>query len=141
MRPIDALLARLEDPRPNGRDRWRCRCPSCGGTSKSALSVGVGDNEAVLIRCWKGCEVDEVVAALGLSLHDLFPPRDSSGSPFTRRRLLTAQQCLDVVAFECLLTWTAAVNLANGHALAADDLARLSVASERIQSLSTEVRA
>ena len=141
-RPIDLVLARLDNPRPSGRNRWRCVCPSCGG-NKSALSVGIGDDDAVLIRCWKGCDASAVVGSLGLQLHELFPPQLSGhgSAPMRRRGMLTAGQAMEVTAFECLLVWTAASNLANGHALTADDLDRLSVAAQRIQSLAAEVRA
>lgn len=139
-RPIDLILARLDNPRSSGRNRWRCVCPSCGG-NRSALSVGIGDDDVVLIRCWKGCDAAAVVGSLGLHLHDLFPPKlNGHGSaPMRRRGLLTADQALEVTAFECLLVWTAASNLANGHALTSDDLGRLSIASQRIQSLAQEV--
>ena len=134
------LLARLDDPRPTGKDRWRSRCPSCGG-NKSALSVGIGENDSVLLRCWKGCDVQAIVSALGLSLADLFPRFEGVGSPpLARRRLLSATQCVEVIAFECLLTWTAAWNLANGHALTPEDLGRLSTAAGRIQEMVREVR-
>ena len=139
-RPIDLVLARLPDAKPSGRDRWRSACPACGGNT-SALSVGIGNDEAVLIRCWKGCDAATVAGALGLQLHDLFP-QQLTGSPRLRRRsLLTAGQCLDVVSFECLLVSTAAFNLANGHALTMNDLERLSIAVGRIQALAAEVRA
>ena len=138
-RPIDLVLARLDSPRPSGHDRWRCACPSCGG-NKSALSVGVGNDDAVLIRCWKGCDAGDVVDALGLQLHELFPPNMNGSPPLKRRGMLTAGQALEVIAFECLLAWTAAFNLANGHALTAEDLGRLSIAVQRIQALAIEVR-
>ena len=142
MNPIDAVLNRLDNPKPTGRDRWRSACPACGG-NRSALSVGIGSDDAVLLRCWKGCDVEGVVHAMGLDLNDLFPPRatDHGVSPLKRRGMLTASQCLEVMNFECLLISTAAFNLANGHALTADDLQRLAVAGQRIQALISEVRA
>jgi hypothetical protein len=141
--PIDLVLSRLAPfkLRENGRDRWRACCPAHGGSNPSALSVGIGNDGAVLLRCWHGCTVDQVAGVLGLEMSDLFPPRESHGAPLKRRALLSAQQCLDVIAFECLLTWTAAFNLANGHALTPDDLQRLAVAGGRIQALAAEVRA
>ena len=138
-RPIDVVLSRLDDPKPNGRDRWRSRCPACGG-NKSALSVGIGNDDAVLIQCFKGCEVAAVVDAMGLRLQDLFPPKLTGSPPLQRRGMLTAGQALDVIARECLLTWTAAFNLANGHALTEMDLEQLMIASRRIQALALEVR-
>jgi hypothetical protein len=61
----------------------------------------------------------------------------------TNRRppAVTARQAIEVIEFECLLVWTAAFNLANGHALTADDLDRLTIAAARIQAVIDEVRA
>ena len=80
-RPIDAVLSRLDGfkLRENGRDRWRACCPAHGGKNASALSIGVGADEQVLLRCWHGCEVEQVAHALGLELSDLFPPKVSNG--------------------------------------------------------------
>ncbi len=141
--PIDIVLSRLAPfrLRENGRDRWRACCPAHGGSNPSALSVGIGDDGAVLFKCWHGCGADEVAGALGLDLADLFPSRESQSLPLRRRALLSAQQCLDVIAFETILVGTAAFNLANGHALTPDDLQRLGVACGRIQALAAEVRA
>lgn len=141
--PIDLVLSRLAPfkLRENGDGRWRACCPAHGGKNPSALSVGIGNAGAVLLKCWHGCSADEVAGALGLELTDLFPPGESHSAPQKRRALLSAQQCLDVVAFETMLVGTAAFNLANGHALTADDLQRLGAACARIQVLATEVRA
>lgn len=140
MRPIDAVLARLDDPRPNGKDRWRCRCPACGG-NRSALSIGIREDDALLMRCWKGCDVQSVVMALGLSLADLFPQNEVTYLPRSKRlRLMSPSQCIDVIEFECQVVWTAAWNLASGHCLTPDDLERLSTAAQRIQAMIDEVR-
>ena len=141
--PVDVVLSRLAPfkLRENGRDRWRACCPAHGGKNPGALSIAIADSGAVLLKCWHGCAANEVAGALGLELGDLFPPRESHGRPQKRRALPSAQQCLDVVAFESLLVGTAAFNLANGHALTPDDLQRLGVACGRFQALASEVRA
>ena len=141
--PIDAVLSRLAPfkLREHGRSRWRACCPAHGGSNPSALSIGIGGNDTVLLKCWHGCSADEVAGALGLDLSDLFPPREHRCGPTKKRSLLSAQQCLDVIAFETLMVGTAAFNLANGHALTPDDLQRLGVACGRIQALVAEVRA
>jgi hypothetical protein len=143
-RPIDLVLERLAPYRLRaaaGRDRWRACCPAHGGKNVSALSVGIGAEDQVLLRCWHGCEVEQVTHAIGLELSDLFPAKDSHAGKPRRIGLLTAGQCLDVIAFECTLVWTAAHNLANGHGLTAGDLERLSVAAARITGLVREARA
>lgn len=144
MNPVDTVLSRLENPKSSGRDRWRSVCPACGGTNKSALSVGLRDDDAVLIKCFKGCDVSQVLGAIGLEQADLFPRSDGPGSgrePLKRKMMVSARQAIDLIEFECVLVWTAAFNLANGHALSPEDLDRLGIAGRRIQAVIDEVRA
>lgn len=76
MRPVDKILDRLERVRATSGG-WSACCPAHDDRNPS-LSVKEGDNDAVLIHCFAGCEVADIVAALGLQLSDLFPPKDSS---------------------------------------------------------------
>jgi putative DNA primase/helicase len=81
--PIDTILDRLErggyDPRPAGTGKWESRCPAHKGEKRRNLSVNVGADGTVLLHCHhideagQSCSVKEVVAALGIELHDLFP--------------------------------------------------------------------
>lgn len=136
---IDTLLARLDDPKPNGRDRWRCACPVCGGRNRSTLSIGVGDTGAVLLRCWKeGCSPEQIAHAVGLELEDLFPPRETHGAPLKRRRLITAGQALEVLDSEATLLVLCASDMAKGEAVDRD---RLLTAAARIAMIRDEVRA
>lgn len=63
------LLSRLESVRQSGRG-WRGRCPAHDDRNPS-LSIHAGEH-GVLIRCWAGCELTSIVAALGLAVRDLF---------------------------------------------------------------------
>ena len=76
MGPTDRLLARLRahngrEPARSG-DGWTARCPAHDDDAPS-LSVGEGRDGRALVKCHAGCEPAAVVAALGLSLPDLFP--------------------------------------------------------------------
>ena len=51
-------------------------CPAHDDHNAS-LSIAEGDDGRILLHCWAGCETRDVVAAVGLSLSDLFPPRGS----------------------------------------------------------------
>lgn len=144
-RPIDLVLARAEGHglREVAPGRWRC-CGAChGGKNPTSVSIREGDTGAVMLKCWQGCDVERVAQAFGLELQDLFPAKPTAGqgtSPAKRRGLITARQALDVIEREVMLTWTAAFNLANGHALTADDLMRLDVAVKRMQEVMRESR-
>lgn len=146
-RPIDAVLSRLGGfkLRSNGGpDRWRACCPAHGGANPSALSVGVGETGAVLLRCWQGCSVDEVVHALGLELHDLFSPNPDAGhgaQPTRRRRLLTAGQALDLLDREIGLAVVCASDMARGEPLDETTRERLLLSAARMSMLRDEVHA
>jgi hypothetical protein len=141
MNEIDALLSRLPEAKANGRDRWRCACPVCGGTNRSTLSIGMGDTGAVLLKCWKsGCDPEAIAHAIGLSIEDLFPARDAQAAPATRRRMISASQALDVLADDSMLVWTCATSIANGVALSAIDLDDLTAAVARVGALRQETR-
>lgn len=66
--PIETVLAALESsgcsPVQRG-DEWQSRCPS-HEDEKPSLSVAVGDDRRVLVRCFAGCEFERIASALGL---------------------------------------------------------------------------
>ncbi len=143
MTPLEIVLDRLSayGLRQNGADRWRACCPSHNGGNRSALSIGLGHEGQVLLRCWQGCDVEAVAGALGLELTDLFPPRESSAGRPQRRRLLTAGQALGLLADESNLVAVAASTVAHGIALSDADRARVLQAAGRIAYLRQEVSA
>lgn len=59
---------------------WMARCPAHEDRSPS-LSVGEGTDGRVLLNCFAGCTAEEVVAAAGLQLGDLFPEELSGDGP------------------------------------------------------------
>lgn len=143
---IDNVLARLDGfkLRESGRDRWRSCCPAHGGKNPSALSIGVGSDGQVLLRCWHGCTVDQVAQALGLDLQDLFPPRRAAGEgapPMKRRRLLTSGQALELLDAEMTLAVVCASDLAAGKELDNATRDRLLQSAARVSMLRDEVRA
>jgi hypothetical protein len=80
---VDELLDRLERVRKTRRG-WTARCPAHEDRNPS-LSVAEGDDGRVLLRCWTGCTVDKITAALGLELADLFPGRRDTFRRWTPR--------------------------------------------------------
>lgn len=144
-RPIDLVLARLDGfkLRENGRDRWRACCPAHGGKNPSALSIGIGVDDQVLLRCWHGCEVEQVAHALGLELSELFPPKPEvhGCAPIKRRRLITAGQALDLLNEEMTLAFVCASDMAAGKDLDESTRERLLQSAARVSMLRDEVRA
>jgi putative DNA primase/helicase len=75
---VERVLARLENVRQSGEAQWSASCPSHDDRQNS-LSVGVGDDGRVLVRCFAGCEFSDIVEALGLKPKDFFEPRGGDG--------------------------------------------------------------
>ncbi len=67
---IESFLARLDHVRRSGSG-WEARCPA-HEDSKNSLSVSEGEDGRVLVHCHAGCSPDAVVAALGMTLSNLF---------------------------------------------------------------------
>lgn len=67
---VEKVLSRLKDVRRT-RKGWTSRCPA-HEDRKRHLSIAIGDDGRVLLKCFVGCEVEAIVRALGLTMRDLF---------------------------------------------------------------------
>ncbi|MDA0296995.1 MAG: hypothetical protein O3A31_13620, partial [Planctomycetota bacterium] len=85
--PIDRVLARLEAVHSSGDQNWIARCPAHDDRNPS-LSVGVGREGRVLLKCHAGCDHHSILEALELSPRDLFAeiPEDSRARPSAPNR-------------------------------------------------------
>ncbi len=99
MRPIDKLLPQLEKVRPRGSSSWMACCPAHPDKNPS-LSIKETEDGDVLLHCFAGCGADEVMAALGLNLADLYdkPITDYRVGPTPSR--FTAEDVLIALASE-----------------------------------------
>ena len=140
MSAIDRVLACMPDARPSGPGRWRTWCRICGGND-TALSIGVGKNGGVLMRCFKSeCSIEAIVAALGLSVSDLFPDSTAGTAPMRRRGLLSATQAQNLLHDEAQLIALAGSNIAHGIELSDTDRDRVLQAAGRVAYLRDEVQ-
>jgi len=80
------FLARLESVR-TVKDGWMARCPAHDDRNPS-LSISEV-NGKILLKCQAGCETRAVVAALGLSMSDLFAEPKPNGNGAGRRIVAT----------------------------------------------------
>lgn len=133
----DILLSRLDGVKQTGQGRWLAKCSSHEDRSPS-LSIRELDDGRVLVHCFAGCSVHEIVSSVGLELTDLFPPREievGKGKP--ERRPFPAADILRAIAFESTLVVVAAADLLSGHPFTEADRARLVLAVSRIQAALT----
>jgi len=67
---IQALLSRLERVRRSDNG-WTARCPAHDDATPS-LSVALGEDGRILVKCFAGCELPAIVGALGIGVAELF---------------------------------------------------------------------
>jgi GGDEF domain-containing protein len=81
MSAVTKLLARFDSVKETSSG-WLVRCPAHEDRQPS-LSIGVGDDGRVLLKCHAGCGHKKIVAALGLEERDLF---DADATPTTKKK-------------------------------------------------------
>jgi hypothetical protein len=86
-----AEFAARTEARRSGDGRWLARCPG-HEDKRPSLSIASGRDGRVLLRCFAGCDFEDVVAAMGLEPRDLFPPREGDVfNPTASRRPAPAE--------------------------------------------------
>jgi hypothetical protein len=69
--PFEKMLPLLQNVKQT-RSGYSARCPA-HNDHESSLSLGQGDDGKVLLNCFAGCEVEDIVAKIGMRMSDLSP--------------------------------------------------------------------
>lgn len=130
----DKLLSQLDGVRQSGQGRWSAKCPSHNDRTAS-LSVRELNDGQVLVHCFAGCSVHDVLSATGSDINALFPEKTTHhGKP--DRRPFPAIDALRAISFEALIVLVCAGDILAGK-FSMSDRERLGIAIERIQSALT----
>lgn len=70
--PLDNFLSKLDGVEKKGHNDFFGRCPAHNDHNPS-LHVGVGRQGQVLIKCFAGCNRQDVLNVLGMKFSDLYP--------------------------------------------------------------------
>lgn len=87
---VEAFLDRLEGVRSRGTGKWSARCPAHHDKSPS-LSVREAER-GLLVHCFAGCTLVEVMAALNLPESHLFHDAPDSHASYRERRRRTEER-------------------------------------------------
>lgn len=95
--PLEIVTAALEAKGCTGSGKdWQC--PGHEDHRKS-LSIGEGKDGAALVNCHAGCEVEDIVAALGLEMTDLFIKSETKA---TRKKVEKLGPIVETYLYESL---------------------------------------
>lgn len=126
-----ALLDRLDAVRETGPSTWRARCPTHGGKSLT-LSIRDMDDGRVLVHCFAGCDVGDVLAAVGLTVSNLFPERLPDHRYARSRSLMPAREALACIDLEVIVATLIIADILKDKAADAEQWQRLALCSTRI---------
>ena len=129
---VDKIISRLEGVRSTGEDRWIARCPAHEDKSPSLAIREVDDR--VLIHCFAGCGVHEVVSAVGLEMSDLFPRNIPVEGHKPISRPFPAADILQCLSSEALFLSLVAISLAKIGMVEDSDKNRLIISANRFRS-------
>jgi len=133
------LLDRLE--KVTGKfPRWRARCPSCGSKNGTKLSVCETDDQRVLIKCFGGCPIEQIVGAVGLDLADLFSPKTDKHFVGQVRRPWSSREVVDCFRRELMVAAIFVADIAAGRpSFDQADRDRASLLLDRLGALHEEL--
>lgn len=118
------------------------RCP-CHKDRTASLSVRELDSGVTILHDFAGCEVEAVLAAVGLGFEDLYPPRPTgrpAGGRAADPRPFSARDLLNALASELRVAWLVLSDVAAGKEIGPTDRKRAGVARERCGALIEELR-
>ncbi len=68
---VEGFLGHFDAVKTAGDGKWTARCPAHDDRTPS-LSIGLGEDDRILLICRAGCDHEAIVGALGLTVADLF---------------------------------------------------------------------
>ncbi len=128
------LLDRLQCVRQVGLGKFVSRCPAHEDVTPS-LSIRQLDDGRILVHDFGGCDIEQVLSAVGLTLGDLYPERSTHHrAPVRAAHRHAANEALRVVDREARIIVVAAENMAQDVVLEQADSRRVLTAAMRIRA-------
>lgn len=133
------LLDRLMRVTQCAPDRWRAICPAHESRHRTqSLAIRELPDGTLLMRCHAGCDVGQIVAAIGLELRDLFPrEHEAPMKPRGRQRphhWHTIREAVQTLHHECLICAIAAEDIVAGRPITQADAQRIADCAQRIRA-------
>lgn len=130
---VTVILSRLAKVRKTTKG-WTAKCPAHNDNSPS-LMVSVRSDNSIGLHCFSGCQTQDVVAAIGLTLADLFADdRAEPGYVRPYRPPLTHADALRGLATESGLIASLAADILERKIPTEETFQRGALAASRIAS-------
>lgn len=132
MSKLPHLLSCLDKVKRTGQDSYIACCPAHGDKNPS-MTIREVDDGRILMHCFAGCSVEEILGSIGMTFDDLFPEDMSHDHKRPERQPFNARDVLAAVSSESLIVAIAGADIANGKPTTTEDRKRLALAVSRLQ--------
>lgn len=129
---INKLLNRLDKVKQKRHNEWVACCPSHNDKNPSLAIKYDESTGKIIMKCWAGCDINDICTAIGIEVSDLFPdaPGDKTGSPGDKKRMyFSGETALASLVSEAAIVRMAAMSI---NSLDNDDIERVKLAHDRI---------
>lgn len=133
----ERLLNQLDHVKQTGQGKWLACCPAHTDKSPSLAIKETADGK-MLLHCFAGCPVTDIVAAVGLELSDLMPDNTTYRKGAKQPRF-NRYELFEMLAFESVILSLAVRQLLNLEDLDEADLVRVLLAEDTINRIFREV--
>ncbi|MBF6649527.1 DNA primase [Methylobacter sp. BlB1] len=139
MSDINTLLSSLDKVKNTGPGKYIAICPS-HADRRPSLSIKLTDDDKILLKCWAGCQVTEIVGAIGLTLSDLMPEKPQGyDRAHARVPRFSKSEMFDRLLHESIILGLGIRRLLNGKELSPADIQSINKAESIIDELRKEV--
>ncbi len=124
------FLNRLHKVKSSGRDSWMACCPAHEDKNPS-MKIDI-KNDKILIKCWTGCSVEDILGAVGMDFSDILPDKPLYHRSSGTTPMLSSADALRIVKYEAAIIMMYGQDLNAGKTVSEDDRQRFVLAVERV---------
>ena len=135
---IETLLSRVDGIRETGHGKYVARCPAHEDKSPSLAIKDCSDGR-VLLHCFAGCEVENVLRAADLTFTDIMPEKVGTEHSYRPQKWINAKDALATLDHEALVVSIIGADFLEHKEIDEDTWSRLAASVSRINDARAKV--
>jgi len=131
MSKLDNFVSRLNKAKRTGKDSWIACCPAHQDKNPS-MTIKEVQEGMLLVHCFAGCSITDIVGAIGMDLSDLMPDRVADEVRKPSKIPFNARDVLECIKSDATLLCVFISDTVNNKQITASDAANAYKAAARI---------
>jgi len=116
--------------RTSKNNQYQCLCPAHNDRTAS-LSIKFNDDGRVLMNCFAGCDIENIIGSVGLSFNDIIPNRIDDLKPVGK--IFNPYAVLKSLRDEIMIVLMMALSIRKKEQISNEDYDRFIIAYQRIR--------